>query len=141
MEYYVGLPVLEFISNEIATMDSSDVCCERGHSWNWFNGNQVDACRRRTLASGSITVIMILQRLRAPTIRLFTGIVLLATWSQPPGAAQRSMQHRADSKKAYFLFNWMSLNAERARYPCSLENITINVLGIELDGPTYFASL
>jgi hypothetical protein len=32
------------------------------------------------------------------------------------------MQHRADSRKAYFLFNWMSLNAERARYPCSLKD-------------------
>lgn len=45
---------------------------------------------------------------------------LLATWSQPPGAAQRSIVHLADSRKEYFLFNWINLNAERARYPCSL---------------------
>jgi hypothetical protein len=28
--------------------------------------------------------------------------------------------HLADSRKEYFLFNWINLNAERARYPCSL---------------------
>ena len=53
--------------------------------------------------------------MHAPTITLFTGMYLLATWSQPPGAAHRSMQHLADSRKEYFLFSWMSLNAERAR--------------------------
>lgn len=30
------------------------------------------------------------------------------------------MQHRADSRKLYFLFSCINLNAERARYPCSL---------------------
>lgn len=46
---------------------------------------------------------------------LFVGMYLLATCSQPPGAAQRSIQHRADSRKEYFLFSWISLKAERAR--------------------------
>lgn len=51
----------------------------------------------------------------APTITLFGGIYLLATCNQPPGAAHRSIQHLADSKKLYFLFSCISLNAERAR--------------------------
>lgn len=51
----------------------------------------------------------------SPTITLFTGMYLLATCSQPPGAAHKSMQHRAVSRKEYFLFNWINLNAERAR--------------------------
>ena len=46
---------------------------------------------------------------------LFTGMYLLATCNQPPGAAHRSIQHLALSKKEYFLFSWMSLKAERAR--------------------------
>lgn len=56
----------------------------------------------------------------SPTITLFTGMYLLATCSQPPGAAHKSIQHRAVSRKEYFLFNCINLNAERARYPCSL---------------------
>jgi hypothetical protein len=97
-------------------MDRSDIGCKRGDPWNRFYGHQVNACRESFFSNGSIKM----KRLRAPTIRLLTGIVLLTTWSHPPGAAQRSMQHRADSKKEYFLFSWISLNAERARYPCSL---------------------
>lgn len=30
------------------------------------------------------------------------------------------MVHLDFSRIEYFLFNWISLNAERARYPCSL---------------------
>ena len=59
---------------------------------------------------------------------LLTGMYLLATWSHPPGAAQRSIQHFAVSRKLYFLFSWMSLKAERARYPCSLHTgHTVNI--------------
>src|SRR6266566_9088747 len=100
-------------------MNRSNVDCKGDDSWNRLYGYQVNAYHGAILSKwikGS-------QFLYAPTIRLFTGIVLLTTWSHPPGAAHRSMQHRADSKKAYFLFSWMSLNAERARYPCSLQDM------------------
>lgn len=36
----------------------------------------------------------------------------------PPGAAQRSRQTDALERTSYFLFSWMSLNADRARKPC-----------------------
>lgn len=76
-----------------------------------------------------------------PTMILFEGMYLLATWSQPPGAAHKSMQHRADSRNAYFLFSWISLNAERARYPCSLDQYVRIVKEDRYYGGTYFASL
>lgn len=44
-----------------------------------------------------------------------SGMYLLATWSQPPGAAHRSISTRDRSRKLNFLFSWISLNAERAR--------------------------
>ena len=100
-------------------MNSSNVGCKGGNSWNRLYGYQVNAYHGAILSKrikGSLF-------LYAPTIRLFTGIVLLTTWSHPPGAAHRSIQHRADSKKAYFLFSWISLNAERARYPWSLQDM------------------
>lgn len=55
------------------------------------------------------------EKIHVPTIILLGGMYLLATWSQPPGAAHKSMQHLADSRKLYFLLSWISLNAERAR--------------------------
>ena len=58
---------------------------------------------------------MVYEEIDVPTMTLFGGIYLLATCSQPPGAAHRSIQHRADSRKLYFLFSCISLNAERAR--------------------------
>ena len=48
------------------------------------------------------------------TIEL-AGISLAATWHQPPGAAQRSMQTRAVERKSCCLLHWMSLNAARER--------------------------
>jgi hypothetical protein len=70
-----------------------------------------------------------------PMIKLDWGMYFVATWSlkedetvsgiafaalkalsyQPPGAAHRSIRTRDFSKKLYFLFNWISLKAERAR--------------------------
>ena len=39
------------------------------------------------------------------------------------GAAHRSIRTLDFSKKLYFLFNWMSLKAARARYPFSFANL------------------
>ena len=55
-----------------------------------------------------------------PTIRLFDGMCLLATCSQPPGAAHKSIQHREFSRKWNFLLSCTSLYAARERKPCSL---------------------
>jgi hypothetical protein len=55
-----------------------------------------------------------------PMMILLAGMCLAATCSHPPGAAQRSITQRAPERKSYFLLSWISLNAERARYPCSL---------------------
>jgi hypothetical protein len=43
----------------------------------------------------------------------------LGITDQPPGAAHRSMTHRAEPRKLYFLSSCTSLKAERARKPCT----------------------
>ena len=98
-------------------MNGSDIGGKSRNTWNWLDSHQVNAYR------GTLTNVPWARNIGVPTMRLFTGIALLATCSQPPGAAQRSMQQRADSRKEYFLFNWINLNAERARYPCSLQDL------------------
>ena len=66
-----------------------------------------------------------------PIIVLSMGICFAATWHlpnhsltlsfyHPPGAAQRSIKTWAFERKLNCRFNWMSLKAERARYPCCL---------------------
>jgi hypothetical protein len=51
--------------------------------------------------------------------------VLFYKWDRglTPGAAQRSNKTLLFSKKPYFLFSWISLNAALARYPFSLANL------------------
>ena len=55
-----------------------------------------------------------------PTMSDDIGMYFCATWSQPPGAAQRSMHARAPLKKSYLRLSWTSLNDARERKPCSL---------------------
>ena len=49
----------------------------------------------------------------------YIGMYFCATWSQPPGAAQRSMHARAPLKKSYLRLSWTSLKDARERKPCS----------------------
>lgn len=55
-----------------------------------------------------------------PIMIEFAGICFAATCSHPPGAAHKSITQRAVERKSYFLLSWISLKADRARYPCSL---------------------
>jgi hypothetical protein len=50
-----------------------------------------------------------------PTIVELIGMYFAATWSQPPGAAHRSMHALAPLKKSYLRLSWTSLNAARLR--------------------------
>jgi hypothetical protein len=43
VEYHIGLPVLELISKEVATMNSGDVRGKSCHSWNWLYSDKVNA--------------------------------------------------------------------------------------------------
>ena len=52
VEYYIRLPVLEFIPYEVATMNRSNVGCKSGDSWNRFYGYQVNTCYETLLANG-----------------------------------------------------------------------------------------
>jgi retron-type reverse transcriptase len=47
------------------------------------------------------------------------GIVFAQTCSHPPGAAPRSIATDALDRNSNRLFSWISLNADRARYPCA----------------------
>ena len=111
MQDDVSLPVLQLITDEVATVGGGDVGSKGNNAGDRFDRDEIDAYGAGCLgnASGGRRLAHV------PTITLLTGMNLLATWSQPPGAAHRSIQHLAGSRKEYFLLSWMSLNAERAR--------------------------
>lgn len=114
VEYDISLPVFHMRAEELATFCASNIGGEGSHMGDRANRDEIDTCLRGEEVSG-------VKRNRwhkignSPIIKLLGGIYLLATCSQPPGAAQRSITHRADSRNSNFLFNWMSLKAERAR--------------------------
>lgn len=101
MKNDVCFPILEFSSKKVTTMCGSDIGCEGGDSRYWLYGIQIDAYEGANEQPGRMMkgygVI--------PTIKLLGGMYLLATCSQPPGAAQRSIVHLADSRKEYFLLS------------------------------------
>ena len=95
-------------------MWGGDIACECDYSGDGLDWNQID-----TLMYSTETISERAQEREriqsAPTMTLFTGMYLLATCNQPPGAAHKSIVHLADSRKLYFLLSWMSLKADRAR--------------------------
>lgn len=48
---------------------------------------------------------------------LDTGVFSAQTCNHPPGAAHKSITTREFWRNSYFLFSWISLNADRALYP------------------------
>ena len=114
----VGLPVLQLAADEVATLGSGNIRSKSDNTGDRLNWYQIDAWQM--WGEQSRKVVQNDCEVDVPTMTLFTGMYLAATCSQPPGAAHRSIVHLAFSRKPYFLFSWINLKAERARYPCSL---------------------
>lgn len=114
VEYDIGFPVFHMRAEELATFCASDIGGEGSDMRYRADRDEIDTYHQDSEVSG-MKRQSVAQDRYSPIIKLLGGIYLLATCSQPPGAAQRSITHREPSRNSNFLFNWMSLKAERAR--------------------------